>query len=127
MSSTLEAIVSDFASAIQSVDRSSDLPVASSLRSKLQFRPGIGPHQEHKAVGMIIKELRTLNAREYGTARSARYPSRRETCDLCIGRSDHFEWAIEIKLLRMKGDNGKPNDNMVTHILSPYYISRSAL
>jgi hypothetical protein len=30
-------------------------------------------------------------------------------------------------MLRLMGDNGKPNDNMLTHILSPYPSHRSAL
>ena len=34
---------------------------------------------------------------------------------------------IEGKLLRLKGDNGNPNDNMLMHILSPYPQHRSAL
>ena len=34
---------------------------------------------------------------------------------------------VEGKLLRLKGDNGKPNDNMLMHILSPYPFHRSAL
>lgn len=32
-----------------------------------------------------------------------------------------------MKLLRMMGDNGRPNDNMLMHILSPYPGHRSAL
>ena len=36
------------------------------------------------------------------------------------------EWAIEVKMLRLMGDNGKPNDNMLMHILSPYERHRSA-
>jgi hypothetical protein len=34
---------------------------------------------------------------------------------------------VEGKLLRLKGDNGKPNDNMLMHIVSPYPQHRSAL
>jgi hypothetical protein len=34
--------------------------------------------------------------------------------------SPSWEWAIEIKMPRLMGDNGKPNDNMLMHILSPY-------
>lgn len=34
---------------------------------------------------------------------------------------------MEGKLLRLKGDNGKPNDNMLMHIVSPYPQHRSAL
>ena len=30
-------------------------------------------------------------------------------------------------MLRLMGDNGKPNDNMLMHILSPYPKDRSAL
>lgn len=30
-------------------------------------------------------------------------------------------------MLRLMGDNGKPNDNMLMHILSPYPRDRSAL
>ena len=30
-------------------------------------------------------------------------------------------------MLRLMGDNGKLNDNMITHILSPYPAHRSAL
>ena len=30
-------------------------------------------------------------------------------------------------MVRMLGDNGKPNDNLITHILSPYSQHRSAL
>jgi len=34
---------------------------------------------------------------------------------------------VELKLLRLLGDNGKQNDNMLTHILSPYPKHRSSL
>jgi hypothetical protein len=30
-------------------------------------------------------------------------------------------------MLRLMGDNGKPNDNMLMHILSPYPAHRSAV
>jgi hypothetical protein len=30
-------------------------------------------------------------------------------------------------MLRLMGNNGKPNDNMLMHILSPYPVDRSAL
>ncbi|MCW2632135.1 MAG: hypothetical protein JWR88_1097 [Pseudonocardia sp.] len=30
-------------------------------------------------------------------------------------------------MLRLMGDNGRPNDNMLMHILSPYPIHHSAL
>src|SRR5262249_32309420 len=55
------------------------------------------------------------------------YPVGRQKCDLCIGSSPNWEWAVEVKMLRLMGDNGKPNDNMLMHILSPYPNDRSAL
>jgi hypothetical protein len=54
------------------------------------------------------------------------YPIGRQKCDLCIGVPPSWEWAVEIKMLRLMGDNGKPNDNMLRHILSPYPNDRSA-
>ncbi len=51
----------------------------------------------------------------------------RQACDVCLGGQEPWEWAIEVKMLRLIGDNGKLNDNMVMHILSPYPAHRSAL
>jgi hypothetical protein len=51
----------------------------------------------------------------------------RQTCDVCLGGLAAEEWAVEVKMLRLMGDNGKLNDNMVMHILSPYPAHRSAL
>ena len=48
------------------------------------------------------------------------YPNGRQKCDLCVGTPLTWEWAVEIKMLRLMGDNGKPNHNMLMHILSPY-------
>jgi hypothetical protein len=51
----------------------------------------------------------------------------RQTCDVCLGGPAPWMWAIEVKMLRLLGDNGRPNDNMVTHILSPYPAHNSSL
>jgi hypothetical protein len=51
----------------------------------------------------------------------------RQKCDVCVGVAPGWDWALEIKMLRLMGDNGKPNDNMLMHILSPYPADRSAL
>jgi hypothetical protein len=37
------------------------------------------------------------------------------------------EWFIEVKMMRVMDDNGMPNENILTHILSPYPEHRSAL
>jgi hypothetical protein len=46
---------------------------------------------------------------------------------VAAGAPAPWDWAIEVKMLRLLGDNGRPNDNMVTHILSPYPTHNSAL
>jgi hypothetical protein len=51
----------------------------------------------------------------------------KQKCDLCIGTPEDWEWAVEIKMLRILGDNGKANDNILMHILSPYPAHRSSL
>jgi hypothetical protein len=37
------------------------------------------------------------------------------------------EWAIEVKMARLSGDNGKPDDTSIKDILSPYESDRSAI
>jgi hypothetical protein len=55
------------------------------------------------------------------------YPSApRSKCDLRIKVEGEY-WVVEVKMLRVMGDNGKPNDNILMHILSPYAAHRSAL
>jgi hypothetical protein len=44
----------------------------------------------------------------------------RQSCDLCFGHRTAWEWACEFKLCRLFHDNGKPNDDIFKHILSPY-------
>ncbi len=51
----------------------------------------------------------------------------RQRCDILVEQAADTTWAIEAKLLRFLGDNGKPNDNMLMHVISPYDEDRSAL
>ena len=53
------------------------------------------------------------------------YPGSKQTCDWLLG--DPVEWAIEIKMARPYGDNGKPDDTAIKDILSPFRVDRSAL
>ena len=92
-------------------------------------QPGIGPHPETQAVNLIVSELVRLSPSRYGDHLhvGVPYPVGRQKCDLCVGAAPAWEWAVEIKMLRLMGDNGKANDNMLMHILSPYANDRSAL
>ena len=118
----LETFVADFARGLMLAD--GRRPVAK------EFQPGIGPFGEPDAVELVMKELEQAEPSRYRGQYSVavKYPSIvRQQCDLCLGTAPVWEWAIEIKLLRMLGDNGKSNDNMLMHILSPYPKHRSAL
>ena len=91
------------------------------------YRAGIGPHPETEALKLIAHDLSASNQARYGSLQlGAPYPGlSRQRCDLVIGAPPC--WAIEVKMLRLFGDNGKLNDNMLMHILSPYPAHRSAL
>ena len=128
MITSISEFVSDFASAIKHVD--SKKPVALNARSKEPYQPGIGPHPEGQTVDLVIEELRTMFPPKYSNklAIGVPYPDApRQKCDVCIGSDPHWDWAIEVKMLRILGDNGKPNDNILMHILSPYASHRSAV
>ena len=89
------------------------------------FQPGIGPHSESETITLALAEA---SAGFVGThiEREVPYPAiARSRCDLVIDESPG--WAVEIKLLRLLGDNGLKNDNMLMHILSPYPVDHSAL
>jgi len=118
-----------FAESLKHVDNP---PVDNSQRPKCKnYQAGIGPFPEPKAIALIIQELSHMQELSHIKVEQDVFypdPETRQKCDICIfSNSNHFDWAIEVKLLRFLGDNGKPNDNMLTHILSPYPQHKSAL
>jgi len=128
MAVALDRFVHDFAKAVVAADAAR--PFASNARSKGAFQPGIGPHSEAQTVKLVGAELARLRPSIYGghLAYGVAYPEApRQKCDLCVGSASDWEWAIEVKMLRILGDNGKANDNIQMHILSPYPAHRSAL
>ncbi len=128
MSVELDRFVSDFATALTAADAAR--PRATNARSKVAFQPGIGPHSEAQTVKLVGDELEHRWPAIYGQrlAYGVAYPEApRQKCDLCVGPAPEWEWAVEIKMLRILGDNGKANDNILMHLLSPYPAHRSAL
>src|SRR6267142_6737773 len=124
----LEDIVADVATVIKRID--ARRPQAANARTGAVYQPGIGPHPETQAVDLVVAELQVFAPTRYAGRLHTDVPypgSSRQKCDLCIGTSPDWEWAVEVKMLRMMGDNGKPNDNMLMHILAPYPKDRSAL
>lgn len=123
----LHQIVDDFAATLSEIDSRS--PIAVNQRSGRHFLAGIGPFSEAKAVQLIFHELHNRQPRCYsGYELNVPYAHPpRQRCDVCIGVAPQWEWCVEIKLFRLLGDNGKLNDNMLMHILSPYEQHRSAV
>lgn len=122
----LAQLVADFATAIQQAD--ARRPQAIGSRTGRQYQPGIGPHTEDQTISLVMNELLTLDSEYEAHALGVPYPgASRQRCDWCLGTAPSWEWAIEAKMLRLFGDNGKPNDNILTHLLSPYPAHRSAL
>ena len=127
MGIALEQFVRDFAAGLVRAD--ARRPQARNSRSGVSFQPGIGPHTEPRTVELVMAELAILDAdayRHYSTAVS--YPGTlRLKCDLCLGLPPSWLWAFEVKMLRFKGDNGKPSDEQLAHLLSPYPEDHSTL
>src|SRR5262245_24701945 len=124
----LPKVIADLAVCIKQID--SRRPQACNVRTRVLYQPGIGPHPETQAVDLMVRELPAVAPTDYDSVlhtNVAYARGSRQKCDLCIGVRGDWEWAVEIKMLRLMGDNGKPNDNMLMHILSPYPADRSAL
>jgi hypothetical protein len=114
----LSEIVGDLAHALKAAD--SEAPVGAS-RTRT-YSPGIGPLSEAAAIIAALKHLKTARP-EYQAASPRPYPNSRKICDLLIPT----EWAIEAKLLRPFGDNGRPAEHWIENILYPYRGTTSAI
>jgi hypothetical protein len=103
----LEEVIIDIADALVSID-ASEPPFK-------EFQRGVGPYGEPQLVKLIAARLNKLpRYRGAGTRRSP---------DLLIPG----EWAIEFKLARPFGDNGKEAENWSVNLLHPYPGNVSAI
>jgi hypothetical protein len=73
------------------------------------YSPGVGPYGEPQLVKLLCAGLNDLGKYE-GRARTRRTP------DLLIPG----EWAIEFKITRPYGDNGKEAESWSVNLLHPY-------
>lgn len=123
---SLSTFIEAFAAGMGAAD--ARYPQAANARTGVKFKPGIGPHTESRTVDLALAEMvESAPAAYLNLEREVPYPtSPRSKCDVRVRLGDD-PWAIEVKMLRMMGDNGKPNDNILMHILSPYPSHRSAL
>jgi hypothetical protein len=101
MSMSLEELISIIADALVSVDKSRE-----PFRA---FQPGVGPYGEPQLVSRIAAYINNLPECR-GMARTKRTP------DLLI--SGH--WAVEFKITRPYGDNGREAENWSVNLLHPY-------
>lgn len=97
----LAEVLDDITSGIVAVDTSRN-----SFRA---FKPGVGPYGEPQLVRLIAGYLNQLS-NYHGNVKTKRYP------DLLIPD----EWAIEFKIARPFGDNGKEAENWSVNLLHPY-------
>lgn len=105
----LPELVADIANALAAVDATR--PVHK------EFRPGIGPFGEAEAIRAALAWLKNTKPDLYGSALIKRLP------DLLIPT----DWAIEFKIIRPFGDNGKPAEHWSENILHPYTGNTSSL
>lgn len=97
----LREIASDISAALVYIDKSRE-----PFRT---FQPGVGPYGEPQLVGRIASYLNGLPQYRQ-TVRTKRTP------DLLIPN----EWAMEFKIARPYGDNGKEAENWSVNLLHPY-------
>ena len=114
---SLKELVSDLAAALKTVDN--DLKP----QENPKFKPGVGPLKERTAVSHALAVLQEAKPNVYPLARSCRYPNARGHCDIVIPQ----RWAIEFKLVRPFGDNGKEDEHWLQNLLYPYEGNVSAI
>lgn len=94
-------VLNDIVEAIVRIDQTAD-----PFRG---FRPGVGPYGEPQLVKLIAAELNQL-PKYRNSVQTKRTP------DLLIPN----QWAIEFKIARPFGDNGKEAENWSVNLLHPY-------
>jgi hypothetical protein len=114
---SLADLVSDFAEVLKVADEGRPLGKAR------KFKPGIGPLTESELTNLVIEEFKKRKQPAYSSCGSRRYPGSRATCDLVLPDL----WALEIKLARPFGDNGKPAERWSENLLYPYAGNTSCI
>ena len=103
-------------------------PQAKGRRGRV-YSPGIGPHGEEDTIDLVTGEIEDggLMSDPIPEIRTSEpYPDSGEECDLLIKRDDQTLYA-EVKCMRRLYDMGKPQDDSLKKITSPYSQDRSAL
>ena len=109
---SLTKIISDIADSLVVVDSSG---VPHSIRGRT-YLPGVGPYGEPQLLKKI-SQLLNLKSLYWGNVETRRSP------DLLI----RGYWALEFKIVRPFGDNGKEAENWSVNLLHPYEGNQSSL
>jgi hypothetical protein len=104
----LSQIAADIANALVAID-SSGVPFKT-------FHAGVGPYGEPQLLCLVADTLNGLDAYR-GAVATTRTP------DLLV----KGQWALEFKIARPFGDNGKPAENWSVNLLHPYEGNVSAI
>src|SRR5579863_1060885 len=97
----LEEAIADIADGLATID-AKGVPFRT-------FQPGVGPYGEPKLVKLVTEYLNQF-PKYRGAVRTKRTP------DLLIPN----EWAMEFKIARPFGDNGREAENWSVNLLHPY-------
>ena len=108
MTLSLNHVLEDIANSLVEID-ASGVPHS-------HFQPGVGPYGEPQVVKLIANRLNGLEGYVNKVAT-------KRTPDLLISGT----WAIEYKIARPFGDNGKPAENWSVNLLHPYPGNTSLL
>lgn len=103
----LDKVLSDIADSVEALD-------ASRVAFKT-FQPGAGPYGEPQLVAEVARRLNALT--DYDSVKSKRTPDL-----LIVGH-----WALEFKIARPFGDNGREAENWSVNLLHPYAGNASVI
>lgn len=109
MAENLDSLVSLIADGIKELDRT--------LPPFKQFQAGIGPYGEPQLAKSLVSWMNISDTVPWDNARTKREP------DILIPGN----WAIELKLARPFGDNGKEAEHWSQNLLHPYPGNVSSL
>lgn len=104
----LRSLIHDVAESLAQIDAAGE--------AFKNFKPGVGPFSEPKLVTLIAQSLNAL-PRYAGLVTTQRTP------DMLI----RGKWAVEFKVARPFGDNGREAENWSVNLLHPYAGNQSAL
>ena len=127
----LEKIVERIALLVPKIDSKSDIQNRN-RRNKRPYVKGVATLFEPQFTKEVVKYWPLEYPEELSHISDEQpYPDGRETCDLVLTNLEknipfgQFEWAIEIKYLRLVGNNGNNNDYVMQKAISPFLKDRS--